>query len=208
MARITLKTKKYLKDLFLRIKLRRDIPEFLFCNPTIQTIYLEFGERKGKTLLKYCKTKKLITIANNKCELTDIGKFAYLMNRFDISFIELCFLLEAYTCEKRMKIICADGFYVKYSFYEKIEDVISFGTLSNAITNLVRKNLIYRHHKASYSIVPKTFDELNKYQEIIERFHDWFIETWRKKNELILQDELITKRQSDFSSIYQKMVFR
>jgi hypothetical protein len=208
MARITVKTKKQLKDLFLRIKLRQDIPKILFYNPTIQTVYLEFGEVKGKTLLKYCKTKKLINISDSKCELTDIGKFAYLMNQFDISFIELCFLLETYICEKRMKAVCIDGFYVKYSFYEKVEDVISFGTLSNAITNLVRKNLIYRHHKASYSIIPKTFEELNKYQEIIERFHGWFIEIWRKKNEIILQDELVIKRQKDFSDIYQKIVFR
>jgi|GEM_PF-2665258 len=185
------------------------MPDLLFLYPTEHDIYTVLGfTKKTEQIIQYWKKKKLISVTNNIYQLTEFGKFAYLMSKFKINFLELCFLIETYCCEKRMREICKDGFYVKYSFYDKVEDVIAYGTVSNTVSNLVKKGLIYRHHKASYSVIPEIFTELMNYQNIIDALHTWFIEVWKKKNELILQDPLIVQRQNEFSNIYKNILFR
>lgn len=207
MPRITKETQKQLANLLLKIKLRQPIPDFLFSNPTRKDISLNLGfTKKTRKMLWYMKSKKLIMIINNKYQLTSIGKFAYLMYKFRVSFIELCFLLETYCCEKRMRQNCSDGFYLKYSFYNRIEDMVPYGTLSNAIVNLSKKNLIYRHHKASYSVMPDIFKNITQYQEIVDEFHDWFMSVCNKKNEIILLDPLIRQRQKEYSDLYHKII--
>lgn len=209
MVRITKETQNQLKNLFLRIKPRSVISELLLTNISNNKQYIGFDEiKKTHNAIRYLKNNQLIMITHDRFELTDFGKFVYLMCRFKVNFLELCFLLETYCCEKRIKLSCDDGFYLKYSFYEKMEDVISYGTLSNIITNLSKKGLIYRHHKASYSITPEIYVELTKYQEIIDNFHSWFIDTHVKKNEIILRDPLIIRRQSEYSDFYKRITCR
>lgn len=209
MSRITKETQKQLANLLLKIKLRQQIPDFLFLNPTRKDISLKLGfTKKTRKLVWYLKSKELIVINNGKYQLTIFGKFAYLMYKFKVSFIELCFLLETYYCEKRMRQYCCDGFYTKYSFYNRVEDIVPYGTLSNTIVSLSKKNLIYRHHKASYSVMPEIFKDITKYREIVDEFHDWFIDMCRRKNELILLDPLIIQRQKEYSDLYHKMILR
>lgn len=207
MPRITKETQERIRNLFLKIKLRQDIPEILFASPAVDCLYSELGcTAKTKKMIRYLESKRLVKKTDGKYELTDFGKFAYLMNKFGVSFLELCFLLETYHYEERMRQTCRDGFYLKYSFYDKVEDIISYGTLSNTITRLSKRGLVHRHHKASYSTTPETFTELARHREIITRFHDWFIDTWREKNRIITQDSLVSQRRKEYSDIYQKTV--
>ncbi len=208
MARITKKTKQRLRNLYLNIKLRHDISKFVSPNSTNKQSFELNLEKNSTGLIKYLISRKLLKVVNNAYQLTNLGKFVYLMSKYNINFLELCFLLETYCCEKRMRESCKYGFYVKYSFYEKMEDLISYGTLSNAITSLCKKGLIYKHHKASYSITPNVFIQLSEYQNIVDIFHQWFIDMWRKKNELILQDSLIRNRQREYFRLSEKIVFR
>lgn len=209
MPRITKETQREIKNLFLKIKLRQKIPKILLGDPTIDLFYSETGTTvKMRKMVKYMEAKKLIRKIDNRYVLTDFGRFAYLMSEFGLSFLEMCFFLETYHYEKMMRRACDDGFYLKYSFFEKTEDIISYGTLSNTVTRLVKKGLIYRHHKASYSISPQVYEKIEQYQEIVDRFHSWFIDTWREKNKIILQDELVSERRREYTDIYQKTVFQ
>lgn len=153
------------------------------------------------------KSKGFIVEHQNNLELTSFGKFAFLICKYEINFIQLCFLLEAYRCQNRMlENGCKTGFYVIPHFMDKVEDVFTYKYVIWNVSKLIKKGLIYRHHKSALVVVPAILNDLTKYCEIVASFHDWFIETWRKKRELVLNDPLVIRRQHEYAALYQKIL--
>jgi hypothetical protein len=155
----------------------------------------------------HMKTKGLIVENQSKLELTQFGKFAFLMCKYKINFIQLCFLLETFYCQNRMlKNGCRVGFYGILYFVDKVDDVFTTQYVRWSVSHLVRKKLIYRHHKGAFSIVPKIFNDLMSYDEIINSFHMWFIETWRKKRKIVLLDPHVIQRQHEYAELCHKII--
>jgi hypothetical protein len=153
------------------------------------------------------KSKGFITEQQNNLELTSFGKFAFLICKYEINFIQLCFLLESYYCQNRMLGNgCKVGFYVIPHFVDKVEDVFTYKYVMWNVSKLIKKGLIYRHHKGALAVVPTIFNDLTKCHEIVISFHDWFIDTWRKKRELMRNDPFVIHRQREYATLYQKIL--
>ena len=169
--------------------------------------FFGISEDYARHFIWQLKSKGFITEHQNSLELTSFGKFAFLICKYKLNFIQLCFLLETYYCQNRMLVNgCKAGFYVIPHFVDKVEDVFTCKYVIWNVSKLIKKRLLYRHHKSALSVVPTIFVELTKYYEIVVSFHDWFIETWRKKRELILNDPLVIRRQREYAILYQKIL--
>jgi hypothetical protein len=101
---------------------------------------------------------------------------------------------------------CKTGFYGVANFLDKVEDVFTYEYVAWNVSHLSKKELIYKHHKSTFSITPEIFVELTKYADVIKCFHNWFIETWRKKRTLILQDPLVIQRRHAYGDLYKKIL--
>ncbi|HXV51255.1 MAG TPA: hypothetical protein VD689_03935 [Nitrosopumilaceae archaeon] len=216
--RISVKTHKQISKLYFpKLKFgkisKRIIELLAMQNQTRKNIYDHMGSFFGITedytrhFIWQLKSKGFITEYQNNLELTSFGKFAFLICKYDINFIQLCFLLEAYYCQNRMlENGCKAGFYVTPHFMDKIEDVFTYKYVVWNVSKLIKKGLIYRHHKSALAVMPTIFNELTKYYETVTSFHDWFIETWRKKRELMLNDPFVIRRKREYAALYQKIL--
>lgn len=195
-------------------KISKKIIELLIVqNQSRKSIYeiieLDFAVKKNyiRHFLWDLKLKRLIKEYQNNFELTTIGKFIFLMCKYGINFIQLCFLLETFYFQfKMVKSGCKAGFYGIVQFMDKVEHVFTSDYVIWSVSRLSKKGLIYRHHKSAFSVVPQIYSELTRNYDIVDSFHCWFIESWRKKREIILNDPLIIQRQHDYSDLLQKMV--
>jgi hypothetical protein len=167
--------------------------------------FFKIDKDYSRHFLWYLKSKGFIIENQNIFELTNTGKFIFLMSTYKINFVQLCFLLESFCYQYRMMKGGEMGFYGISQFVDKVEHVFTQEYVIWNVSHLSKKGLIYRHHKNAFSLMPRTFKELMHYHDIVESFHIWFIETWRKKRELILHDPLTLKRQHDYAELFQRI---
>jgi hypothetical protein len=193
-------SKKIIKLLIMQNQSRKNIYDLL-------RDFFGIPEGYARHFIWQLKSKGFISEHQNNLELTFFGKFAFLICKYEINFIQLCFLLETYHCQNRMLGNgCKTGFYVIPHFMDKVEDVFTYKYVVWNVSKLIKKGLIYRHHKGALSIEPAIFSDLTKYCEIVASFHDWFIATWRKKRELVINDPFVIHRQHEYAALYQKIL--
>ncbi len=194
-------SKKIIELLINQKQSRNDIYDHL-------VVVFGVGKDYARHFIWQLKSKGFITEYKNNLSLTFFGKFAFLICKYKLNFIQLCLLLEVYSCQNRMmKRGCKEGFYLVPCFVEKVEDVFTYKYVIWNVSKLIKKDLIYRHHKGALSVTPTICNELTKHNEIILSFHDWFIETWRRKRELILSDPLVIQRQHEYANLCRKILF-
>jgi hypothetical protein len=192
-------SKKLIELLIVKNESRKGIYAYMYASCKINKDYT-------RHFLWNLKNNGLISENQNELELTGIGKSIFLMCKYKINFIQLCFFLETFCCQNRMiKDGCRIGFYGILNFIEKVDPVFTSSYVAWNVSHLSKKGLIYRHHKRAFSIKPTIFNELMSYEETILFFHNWFIETWRKKREIILRDPLIIQRKHNYNHLFQKV---
>ena len=206
---ITKSTTKNILELYHRRikfgKISRALIFLLGMRPMTKNYVCEFMEQFFKVNRKY--TQHFVSDLHNKqvieefqgwFSLTDYGKIFFLMCDYEISFIQMSLLLESFQCENRMKKEnCKTSFFLVSNFVDKVDFAFTSEYVMWNVSQLLKKRLIYKHHKGAVSVMPGVSMELLKCMNSVEFFHRWFIDAWRRKRTLILSDPLIINKQHD-----------
>ncbi|HET8793432.1 MAG TPA: hypothetical protein VFM31_06545 [Nitrososphaeraceae archaeon] len=206
---ITKSTAKNILALYYgRIKfgrLSRTLIFLLGIRPMTRSYICEFMEQFFKVSRKYTQhfvsdlhNKQIIEKFQDQFRLTDYGKIFFLMCDYEISFIQMSLLLESFQCESRMKKEnCKTCFFLISNFIDKVDFAFTSEYVMWNVSQLLKKRLIYKHHKGAVSVMPEISMELLKCMNSVEFFHNWFIDVWRRKRILILSDPLVMSKQHD-----------
>lgn len=109
--------------------------------------------------------------------LTQIGRWFAISQYFDLSFLGICAIADAYCLHLKLERERLPCFYVFPRFAEFFGDIYATETLRYNFEQLKIKKLAFRSHKKSIKIYPTVLAELSNYHEDLLALQNWMFDS-------------------------------
>ena len=156
----------------------------------------ELYDTDPRTLYRLRRQKciELIHGRRKRYRLTRRGRFHVLCHVFDVGFLCMCILVEAYTLSLYQNRAGLESIYPVYDMTDLFGHMYSTKTICNATGVLYGKELAVRVSNGTLQLLPDVTRRMSEHSAVIAELHTWICAIPSTMNKMAIEDPVRLQR--------------